>query len=611
MARLPQPGGDSGNWGVILNDFLLQSHAQDGALTSEAVTEAGAYAKPSDGIPLADLKKSDLDSAYSMQPTGTPSNGNIAVRDSASAAGARWAAVQEPVARALGWAIVTDTQWAGGAKTDGSANAIPAITAALASSATCIYLPPGNYRIDSSILISGLHGKTLRGAGRILTTLTVASSVTTAGILSSAASATRDFSISDFTIDCGWTSGRNVVVGIQITNGNRISVQSVGITNSGGAGILLQGLNSNGGTPDSVVSNCVVNGSGLSDGTTGHGIWIKDKSDRCVVDQNRCINVKGGMGIGFSGTPGVGYPTYGRIAGNTIQMSPSTTGFEAIGITSNCFNTVVSYNTAHDTYDNGISVTADFCTVVGNNVDGTWNHGITAGGKGTQVVGNYIRNVGKENPALGFGGVTLDTGASQCIVVGNTMHDDQTTHTMAYGVKINSSGGNNRIGLNSISGWLTSAYSGVISTDIVMDAETKTDGFSFSRLYTDVLNAKTTNGTISTSSAFNATNFVVIGSGAAKTAQSTIFSNAGSTRANMALSIAVGQVAPALKVLNSSDATVAEITKDGAIKPLSVATALRPTAASIGAGGMIFDTTLGRPIWSTGTNWVDAAGTTV
>lgn len=40
MARLPQPGGDTGDWGDILNDFLLQSHAADGTLNDGVVSEA-------------------------------------------------------------------------------------------------------------------------------------------------------------------------------------------------------------------------------------------------------------------------------------------------------------------------------------------------------------------------------------------------------------------------------------------------------------------------------------------------------------------------------------------------------------------------------------------
>ena len=43
----------------------------------------------------------------------------------------------------------------------------------------------------------------------------------------------------------------------------------------------------------------------------------------------------------------------------------------------------------------------------------------------------------------------------------------------------------------------------------------------------------------------------------------------------------------------------------------SYTTANRPTAANAGVGGACFDTTLGKPIWSDGTNWKDATGTTV
>ncbi|RYX79491.1 hypothetical protein EON76_02115 [bacterium] len=38
MARLPQPGGDTGNWGNILNDYLSQSHKTDGTIKDNAVT---------------------------------------------------------------------------------------------------------------------------------------------------------------------------------------------------------------------------------------------------------------------------------------------------------------------------------------------------------------------------------------------------------------------------------------------------------------------------------------------------------------------------------------------------------------------------------------------
>lgn len=40
MARLPQPGGDSGNWGDILNDYLAQAHTATGVLKDNSVGAA-------------------------------------------------------------------------------------------------------------------------------------------------------------------------------------------------------------------------------------------------------------------------------------------------------------------------------------------------------------------------------------------------------------------------------------------------------------------------------------------------------------------------------------------------------------------------------------------
>lgn len=40
-------------------------------------------------------------------------------------------------------------------------------------------------------------------------------------------------------------------------------------------------------------------------------------------------------------------------------------------------------------------------------------------------------------------------------------------------------------------------------------------------------------------------------------------------------------------------------------------TATRPAPGSVSPGQMIFDTTLGKPLWSKGSAWVDATGATV
>ena len=53
------------------------------------------------------------------------------------------------------------------------------------------------------------------------------------------------------------------------------------------------------------------------------------------------------------------------------------------------------------------------------------------------------------------------------------------------------------------------------------------------------------------------------------------------------------------------------ITAGGFVRTATYTTAGRPTAASVGAGAMIFNTTTNRPNWSDGAAWRDAAGTVV
>ena len=54
MVRLPQPGGDSNQWGDILNTFLQVEHNTDGSLRRGSDIDA-KYVKPGSGIPSTDL----------------------------------------------------------------------------------------------------------------------------------------------------------------------------------------------------------------------------------------------------------------------------------------------------------------------------------------------------------------------------------------------------------------------------------------------------------------------------------------------------------------------------------------------------------------------------
>ena len=50
MSRLPTPGGDDGDWGNILNDYLSQSINADGSLKSGSVATAGAETTSNKGL---------------------------------------------------------------------------------------------------------------------------------------------------------------------------------------------------------------------------------------------------------------------------------------------------------------------------------------------------------------------------------------------------------------------------------------------------------------------------------------------------------------------------------------------------------------------------------
>lgn len=55
----------------------------------------------------------------------------------------------------------------------------------------------------------------------------------------------------------------------------------------------------------------------------------------------------------------------------------------------------------------------------------------------------------------------------------------------------------------------------------------------------------------------------------------------------------------------------AQINAHAPLSVHAVTTTARPAASSVPAGTHIYDTTLGKPIWSNGTNWTDATGATV
>lgn len=82
MARLPQPGGDDGQWGAILNDFLSQAHADDGQIRDESVTVsklsgAGGTSGQVIGFNGTDVTWTTLSSSGSVPDATTTTKGLV------------------------------------------------------------------------------------------------------------------------------------------------------------------------------------------------------------------------------------------------------------------------------------------------------------------------------------------------------------------------------------------------------------------------------------------------------------------------------------------------------------------------------------------------------
>lgn len=179
MARLPQPGGDSGNWGAILNDYLSQAHATDGSL------------KP------ASVAKSQLDSSV---------QGSL---DSADAV------VQKVAARFVSAADYGALPSASAAtNTTAFANAI----AAAKSANVELFIPQGTYQHNGIVLPNGILA--IRGAGRARTVLRNVHGSNTSLRLHGVAGGpyAPRIEVSDLTIEASAKNSGQVAISVQLAS---------------------------------------------------------------------------------------------------------------------------------------------------------------------------------------------------------------------------------------------------------------------------------------------------------------------------------------------------------------------------------------------------------
>ncbi len=130
MARLPVPGQDDEMWGEILNDFLLQSHNEDGTLRDDTVGDAQVSS-------LSESEITDLGNNLDSRVK----KGELVVN-------------------------VTDFGAKGDGSTDDTAALVDAV-AALQPGAT-LYFPSGDYVVER-LYMANLNGFRVLGAGATLT----------------------------------------------------------------------------------------------------------------------------------------------------------------------------------------------------------------------------------------------------------------------------------------------------------------------------------------------------------------------------------------------------------------------------------------------------------
>jgi len=119
MARLPTPGGDAGNWGEILNEFLAQAHNADGSLKAIAKDTLAQAIQVSLDKADASLEASEIVSLMAGE-LGDASTvvGAAATQLTAAALGTPTSLVAQAVRRVISESAPVSAKWFG-AKLDG------------------------------------------------------------------------------------------------------------------------------------------------------------------------------------------------------------------------------------------------------------------------------------------------------------------------------------------------------------------------------------------------------------------------------------------------------------------------------------------------------------
>jgi hypothetical protein len=165
MSRLPTPGGDSGNWGNILNDYLSQIHKSDGTLKDDSVTNAAIADDAVNATSIADgsITEALLAGAVQTKLNATGDWNTLSNKPAVIGAGADRAAARDAInanymLNILDYGVVRGT----------ASSQTAAIKAALdANPDAAFFFPLGNYRLDTTLTVSADNSLILAPGARI------------------------------------------------------------------------------------------------------------------------------------------------------------------------------------------------------------------------------------------------------------------------------------------------------------------------------------------------------------------------------------------------------------------------------------------------------------
>lgn len=367
MVRLPQPGGDQGNWGNILNEYLEQSHDPRGnlkdnvvtanTLAPHAVTTAALASDSVTAAIIADGTISEmlLNGAVQTKLNTVAPNATVDSVGLLQLAGDLSGTAQAPTVPGLvtkvskGDLVFNVKDY--GAQGNGTANDTAAINAAITAMpsiantfggvAGVLFFPAGRYLTDGGHTIPADKRMQVRGAGPYVSIIQQRSGATSdlitikasnSGITALTLTGQRSGTPSDLLVlDVAYSYARNVTINSAAGNGITIGktssaiahrITEVNIRSCKGYGVqVISGSEST----DGQWSNCDIGqsglsgvrisngaqnlfgvhvwGSGVESSTDKYGFWL-DSSSNILIGCQSETNLGIGIHVGGTGSEG-------------------------------------------------------------------------------------------------------------------------------------------------------------------------------------------------------------------------------------------------------------------------------------------------------------------